>query len=88
MPTSLTAEQRSHRARIAAHVLHGSRDSVKHTEPARKAFLERFEREADPEGILPEAERKRRAEHLRKAHMYRLALESSKARAKAAGGAT
>jgi hypothetical protein len=82
VPTSLTPEQRSHRARIAAHVLHGSRDSAKHTEPARKAFLERFENEADPEGILPEAERKRRAEHLRKAHMYRLALASSKARAK------
>jgi hypothetical protein len=82
LPPNLTPEQRSHRARIAAHVLHGSRDSVKHTEPARKAFLERFEREADPEGILSEAERTRRAEHLRKAHMYRLALASSKARAK------
>ena len=86
MPTSLTPEQRSHRARIAAHTLHGSRDPVKHTEPARKAFLEGFELKADPEGILPEAERKRRAEHLRKAHMYRLALASSKVRAKGGDG--
>lgn len=83
----LTPEQRSHRARIAAHTLHGTHDPVKLTEPARRAFLERFEREADPEGILPEAERKRRATHLMKAHMGRLALASSKARRAKAGEA-
>ena len=82
MPMSLTPEQRSHRARIAAHTLHGSRDPLKHTEPARKAFLEGFEHRADPEGILPPDERKRRAAHLMKAHMYRLSLASSRARAK------
>jgi hypothetical protein len=87
VPTSLTPEQRSHRARIAAHVLHGSRDSAKHTEPARKAFLERFElealRQAEAAGeILSAEEVTRRAGHLKKAHMYRLALASSKARAR------
>ena len=88
---SLTPEQRSHRARIAAHVLHGSRDPVKHTEPARKAFLERFDREVrqqakDRGEILTEAEIARRAGHLKKAHMHRLALASSRARAE--GGDT
>lgn len=87
MPISLTPEQRSHRARIAAHMLRGSRDPVKHTEPARKAFLERFEQEARRQAkaageILTDAEVTRRAGHLKKAHMYRLALASSKARAK------
>ena len=79
---ALTPQERSDRNRIGAHVLHGRHDSRKLTEPARKAFLERFEREADHEGVLSEAERTRRAEHLRKAHMYRLALASSKARSK------
>ncbi|HET9255759.1 MAG TPA: hypothetical protein VFO16_11215 [Pseudonocardiaceae bacterium] len=52
--------------------------------------LARFEREADPDGVLEPAERARRAQAARRAHMQRLALASSKARhaRKAAGEAT
>jgi hypothetical protein len=50
-------------------------------------LLAKFEAEADPDGRLPDEERRRRAEHLRKAHMARMALASSRARAARKGGA-
>lgn len=78
---SLTPAERSLRARLAAHSLHARvRDPAAHTAPARRAFLERFEREVDPCGELPDDERRRRAEHARKACFTRLALASVKAR--------
>jgi hypothetical protein len=52
----LTPEERSARSRIAAHTLHSKYDSKVLTAPGRRAFLERFEREVDPNG-LPEKER-------------------------------
>lgn len=74
------------RARLAAHVLHSRiADPAAHTAPARAAFLDKFEREVDPEGVLDPAERARRAEHARKAYFLKLALASSKARAKKRG---
>jgi hypothetical protein len=79
----LLPEDRSTRARIAAHAMHAKNDSRQTTATARATFLRRFEDEVDPNRELPEAERLRRAEHARKAHMYRLALLSSKARRKA-----
>lgn len=80
---SLTPTERTLRARLAAHSLHASVDPTEHTEPARKAFLERFDKEVDPDGILDPKERARRAEHAKKAYFARLALKSSKARRKA-----
>lgn len=77
---ALTPSERTLRARLAAHTLHGRVDSTKHTEPARAAFLSRFEHEADPDGVLPELERKRRAAQLKKAYFTRLALKSAQAR--------
>jgi hypothetical protein len=59
-------------------------DRTARTEPGRKGFLARFEREVDPEGVLPESERARRAEHARKAYMQKLALASAARRRKAA----
>jgi hypothetical protein len=50
--------------------------------PARAAFLDRFEREVDPAGVLDPAERARRAEHAKKAHFLRLALKSAQVRAR------
>lgn len=83
---TLTSDQRSLRARLAAHSLHATiSDPVAHTAPARAAFLDRFEREVDPDGVLPLGERSRRAEHARKAYFARLALASAKARAAKAG---
>ncbi len=70
------------RARIAAHLLHAQiSDEAEHTAPARAAFLSRFEREVDPDGVLDPQERARRAEHAKKAYFLRLALASRKARA-------
>jgi hypothetical protein len=80
MPAA-TPEERTLNARLAAHALHAQGGT--NTEPARKAFLERFEKEVDPEGKLDPVERTRRAEHARKAYFLRLALKSAKARRKA-----
>lgn len=52
------------------------------TAAARAGFLARFAREADPEGLLPEEERLRRADAHMRAHMARLALRSAEARRK------
>ena len=79
----LTPEQRSMRARLAAYSLHAQRDPRETTRPARDAFLARFERQVDPDGTLSLAERQRRAEAARRAHMTALALRSSIARGRA-----
>lgn len=55
-------------------------DRVAATEPARRGLRARFEREADPEGVLDAVERKRRADALFTAHMLRLARASATAR--------
>lgn len=73
-----TPEERALQARLAAHRLHASGGT--NTGPARAAFLDRFEREVDPEGALPPEERTRRADHARKAYFTALALKSAKAR--------
>jgi hypothetical protein len=57
-------------------------DRSARTKPARKAFLDRFEREVDPEGTLPPEERRQRARHALRAHMLRLAKQSANARQK------
>lgn len=81
----MSPEDRVLSARLAAHALHSKYDSRELTAPGRKAFLERFEKEVDPEGVLEPAERRRRAEHAKKAHFYRMALLSSRARRKGGG---
>jgi hypothetical protein len=48
-------------------------DRSARTRPAREAFLKRFEKEVDPDGKLPPEERRRRAEHARRAYMLHLA---------------
>jgi len=80
----MTPAERSLRGRIAAYTLHSRYDSHEITERARKGFQSKFEREVDPDGVLPEAERLRRAEMARKAFYARLALSSAKARRKRA----
>ena len=84
MPLSLSPEQRSLRASIAAHAMHAKYDSREITANARAGFLTKFLDEVDATTPgLPGAERLRRAEHLLRAHMKRLALASSRARRKA-----
>jgi hypothetical protein len=75
-------EQRVLRARVAAHRLHASGRT--NTTAGTQAFLDRFEREVDPDATLDPAERARRAAHARKAYFLSLALKSSKKRAAAA----
>lgn len=75
-----TPEERSLRARLAAHhSWANTKDPAARTRPAREAALARFEDQVDPAGQLSEAERRRRAEHARRAHMQRLALRSAQA---------
>ena len=69
---------RTLRARVAALSLHAQGGT--NTGPARAAFLDRFAREVDSDGVLPEAERQRRAEYARRAYFSRLALRSAQAR--------
>jgi hypothetical protein len=66
--------------RLGAYVVHSRYDSRELTKAAREAFRSKFEREVDPEGVLPVEERLRRAEMARKAHFTRLALRSAQAR--------
>ncbi len=55
-------------------------DRSARTRPAREKFLQRFEREVDPDGKLPPDERRRRAEHAKRAYMLRLAKRATAAR--------
>jgi hypothetical protein len=55
-------------------------DRAAATEPARRGLRARFEREADPDGVLDAVERARRAHALMTAHMLRLARASAQAR--------
>jgi hydroxymethylpyrimidine/phosphomethylpyrimidine kinase len=65
--------------------MHAKNDSREITANARAAFLKRFLDEVDAVTPgLPEVERLRRGEHLLRAHMKRLALASSRSRARKA----
>lgn len=76
-----TVKMRSLRGRIGAYESWArTPDRAARTWPARKAALDRFEREVDPDGELTPEERAKRAEWARKAHMQRLALKSVAAR--------
>ena len=80
---ALTPEERILRARIAAHKSWANTaDPMARTAPARKASMERFEREVDPDGVLDPADRARRAEHARKAYFTSLAFKSAQSRRK------
>jgi hypothetical protein len=68
------------RARIGAFAQHAAHDVRKTTAAGRAAFLGRFERQVDPDGLLEPAERTRRAQSALRAHMARLALRSAQAR--------
>jgi hypothetical protein len=84
---SLSAEQRSLRASVAAHAKYAKLGTAGSTDAARAGWRRRFEDQVDPDRALPPAERERRAEHAIKAHMQALALRSSRARAKRKGPA-
>lgn len=74
----LTPTERTMRSRIAAHRMHAQGKT--NTAPARRAFLDRFERQVDPDGILAPEVRARLAMHARKAYFIDLARKSAAAR--------
>lgn len=80
--SGLTAAQRSLRARAAAHALHAQGGTS--TKAGTAAFLARWSRQVDPDGILTAEERAKRADHALRAHMSSLALKASRARTSAA----
>lgn len=78
---NLTPEQRILRASIAAHAQWAAEPNRSaRTALARKAANDRFERQVDPDGVLPSEERARRAGNARRAHMRSLALRSARKR--------
>ncbi|WP_240761039.1 hypothetical protein [Mycolicibacterium sp. CR10] len=77
----LTPAERSLRGQIAANESWSrTTDRSARTANARKAMLDKFERQVDPDGALSPDERARRAEYARKAHFQRMALRSAQAR--------
>lgn len=84
MATRATSRERKLQAKAAAHESWArTTDPVARTRAARETFLDRFEREVDPDGLLDPADRARRAAHARSAYFARLALKSAQARRKA-----
>jgi hypothetical protein len=79
---ALSPNERTLRARLAAHALHSKHGGREITAAARARFLLRFIDQVDPNRELPEAERLRRAEHARRSYMAKLALKSARARRK------
>jgi hypothetical protein len=81
----LTPQQRSLRAKLAAHEKWASTDPVVGTAAARAAgpgSLDYWLNKVDPDHLLDDAERARRAESAKKAHYARLAFRSAQARAR------
>lgn len=78
--SSMSAAERTLWARAAAYAMHSTHDSRTVTANARAAFADRFLRQVDPTGVLPEAERARRAECARRAYFTALAAKSARAR--------
>lgn len=80
---SLTPSERAQRGRIGAYLMHARHDPRSTTAAARRAFSQRFFDIVDPDRVLPEPERLRRAEAARKAHFAQLAYLSARARRRA-----
>jgi hypothetical protein len=80
---ALTPEQRSLRAQTAAYERWSKEDPREGTKSARAGFKQRFVNQVDPDRVLSELERERRAQAALRAHMARMSLASSKARSKA-----
>jgi hypothetical protein len=81
-----TKSDRSRWGRLGAYVQHSRHDPRVTTAQAREAFLLRFEREVDPHGELPTADRLRRAKAAQRAYFIRLAERSGQARRRDSAG--
>ena len=54
-------------------------DRTARTEPARQGMTKRFERQVDPDGVLPPDELAKRVENARETHMLGMRLKAAKA---------
>lgn len=70
--------------RIGGLRLRATHDPHEYTAAGRRAFLDRFEREVDPDGVLPPGERQARAVAARRAYMAALAAKSATKRRRSA----
>lgn len=75
---ALTPEQRSQRAAIAAYTRWAHEDPAANAARGQAGFYRKLYDETDPS--LPDAERHRRAECARRAHMARMTFASAKSR--------
>lgn len=81
--SEVTPAQLSLRGRLAAHASWANTaDRTARTANGRAAARARFEQMVDPDGTLPEAERIARAQQAQQAHMLRMSLKASQARAR------
>jgi uncharacterized membrane protein len=79
--TSLTPEQRTLRAQVAANTRWARPgERQRHGDKISEARLRHHEARVDPEGVLEPAERRKLAQNSLRAEMARLALRSSRAR--------
>lgn len=68
-----TAAERSQQATAAAYMSWANTTNVAQRQaPALQGQWERFRRMADPDGVLPEADRERKARQLQLAHMAKM----------------
>ena len=75
--TNMTDAELRLRAQLSAHTSWANtKNQTARTQPGRDAMRRKFEQQVDPNGVLSPAERAKRAENLRKAHMTRLALRA------------
>jgi hypothetical protein len=81
-----SAALRSRIARMGALAQQAKYPTSETTRAAHKGFKAKFLRQVDPDGLLPEAERERRADAAMRLHMARLAHKSVKARQNRAQG--
>lgn len=66
--------------RLGGLTTHSLHDSAAITAPARRAFLDKFEKQVDPDGTLDPQERAKRADAAKRLYMARLAIKSAEAR--------
>jgi hypothetical protein len=79
--TGLTRSERSLRGRSAVNKRWGlTPDRLAATKKMRDAAFARFLKQADPEGVLSEAERYKRARSLERSHMQNIACERERNR--------
>ena len=81
MSQGMSAAERSLRSQMAAYTKwQQCEDRAEATAKARRAAMDRFDRQVDPDLVLAPEERAKRAEFARKAYFAGLALKSAKAR--------